>query len=148
MKIVLVIMLAITTAFATSMDFSLAADAPKRTEIDFTRVLEGINGEALKQCVKTDPEDDKKCAKDGLVPFTLSDAAILGLLTLIEEDKNLDPKKKFERDGLARYVYQNAHALLSLEETTLIKDRIGKTGTPVQVGPAWRLLDPSLLSDR
>ena len=48
------------------------------------------------------------------------------------------------RDELARKIYKNAHAALSPDEVSTIKDRIGKVmGAPI-VGASWPLLDPTL----
>jgi hypothetical protein len=109
-------------------------------EIDFTQALTGINGDELKQCAKND--EAGKCLE--LVSMTLGDVALYALIVPSEDEKNLDPKKKFERDRLARRIYKNAHAMLSPEDVALIKERIGKTASVVQVGAAWPLLDPTL----
>lgn len=110
-------------------------------EIDFTQALLGINGDELKQCNKTEG-DPPKCVE--LVSMTLGDVALYGLMVPSDDERNLDPKKKFERDRLARRIYKNAHAMLSPEDVALIKERIGKTASVVQVGAAWPLLDPTL----
>lgn len=111
---------------------AFAADPPR--EIDFTQSLTGANGVIITQ----QTQDGKS------EPMTLGDAALISLLTLIDEDRNLDAKKKFERDRLARRIYKNQHAVLSPEDQALIKERIGKVYGPAQVGAAWPLLDPTL----
>jgi hypothetical protein len=75
---------------------------------------------------------------------SLGDLALVALLAQTEEDKNLDPRKKYERDQLARKIFKNADAILSPEEIALIKERIGKVYGPGPIGAAWPLLDPTL----
>jgi hypothetical protein len=110
--------------------FAHAADAPR--EIDFTQVLRGPTGETLMA-----RGDDGK-----LDPVTLGDVAAVALDT--DDDRNVDPKVKFERDQLARKIYKNAHAILSPEDIATIKARIGKIYGPAQIGATWPLLDPTL----
>jgi hypothetical protein len=121
-----------------------AAPAGERQGIDFTQVLAGANGEVLTQGAK-DCKPGQLPGKDcPLEPQTLGDVALVALLAMIDEDRNLDPRKKWERDQLARKVFGNRQAALSPEEIALIKDRIGKVYGPAQVGAAWPLLDPTL----
>ncbi len=117
-----------------------AADAPR--EIDFTTPLVGISGEVIKNCAEADKDDPKKCAR--LEDLTLGDVASIALETPSEDERNLDPKKKFERDALARKVWKNTAASLEVEDISLIKERIGKVYGPSIVGAAWPLLDPKL----
>lgn len=119
--IVLACLIAAVPAFA-------ADPAP----VDFTQVLIGATGEPIKM----DP------AKPDTV--TLGDVAMIGLESSLDEDRNLDPKKKWDRDDLARFVYKNKAAILSPEDTALIKERIGKALSPGIVGAAWPLLDSTL----
>jgi hypothetical protein len=149
MKRLQVIVLLTAVAFGVSTDVlmrfypaeSSVAVAGESHEIDFTQALTGINGDELKQCNKSEG-DPPKCVE--LVSMTLGDVALYALIVPSEDEKNLDPKKKFERDRLARRIYKNAHAMLSPEDVALIKERIGKTASVVQVGAAWPLLDPTL----
>jgi hypothetical protein len=126
-------------AVSPSLIGRVMAESPH--EIDFTQVLTGINGDELKQCNKSEG-DPPKCID--LASMTLGDIALYALIVPSEDERNLDPKKKFERDRLARRIYKNAHAMLSPEDVALIKERIGKTSSVVQVGAAWSLLDPTL----
>lgn len=112
--------------------------------IDFTKHLVGVNGDNLFQA----GEDcngglipGKTCSK---LDLTLGDVAIGALMSMLDQDKNEDPKKRFERDQLARKVYKKTNAVLSSEEISLIKDRIGRTYGVNLVGASWLLLDPSL----
>lgn len=125
-------------ALGTVVGGGALADSPH--EIDFTQPLRGINGDELKQCAKSEGD---KCTE--FSSQTLGDVALYALIVPSDDEKNLDPKKKFERDRLARRIYKNAHAMLAPEDVALIKDRIGKTATVVQVGAAWPLLDPTLV---
>lgn len=109
-------------------------------EIDFTQVLIGPGGDPLTHCIKI---DDGKCVQNG--PMTLGDAAIEALQTPVDKDKNEPGTKKFQRDRLSRKVWKNAHAILSVEDVALIKDRIGDGWGAAVVGAAWPLLDPTLV---
>jgi hypothetical protein len=131
--------------FATAIAFlacATAGMAAERHGIDFTQALVGANGEPLwqggREC-KLDQVPGRDCPRESQ---TLGDVALVSLLALIEEDKNLDPRKKYERDQLARKVFRAKNALLSAEE--VVKERIGKVLGPAQVGAAWPLLDPTL----
>jgi hypothetical protein len=130
-------------AVAVALTVSLAGAAEMRG-IDFTQRLVGANGEPLWQggrdC-KPDQVPGRDCTRE---QQTLGDVALVALLAMIDEDKNLDPRKKFERDQLARKVFRAKNAALSAEEIALIKERIGKVLGPAQVGAAWPLLDPTL----
>lgn len=109
-----------------------SAFAADTVPVDFTQVLIGPNGEPI----KPDP------AKPDVL--TLGEAAFFGLEATLDEDRNLDPKKKWDRDDLARYVYKNPAAVLSPEDTALIKERIGKAWAPGVVGAAWPFFDQTL----
>jgi hypothetical protein len=135
-KVLLALLLSTTPAFAGS--------------IDFTQLLIGVDGKALFQggddCLPQ-PADKpplipgRTCSKSDL---SLSDVSVGALESMLESDRNEDAKKRFERDLLARKVYKQSAIVLSAEEVTLIKDRIGKAYGPSIVGAAWPLLDPSL----
>jgi len=101
--------------------------------IDFTQQLTGIDGKPLMNGDAKTP-----------VPMTLGDAAVLALESQIEEDRTTTGDAKFKQDELARKIYKNAKASLTVEEIASIKTRIGKVFPPMTVGAAWRLLDPSL----
>ena len=119
---------------------TLPACADDKREIDFTQRLVGLTGEELKQCVKPDHKDPAKCAELG--PITLGDAALYALLS--DDERGLDPRKKWERERLARKVWKNAHAVLSPADAALIQDRIGRVYPATTIGAAWPLLDPTL----
>ena len=101
--------------------------------IDFTQHLLGANGQEI-------TEGDGEARQ----PLTLGAAAVTALETVVEADRGMKGARKYELDQLARKVYKNAKATLSLEEVALIKERIGLVYSPVVVGAAWPLLDPSL----
>lgn len=112
--------------------------------VDFTQNLRGVGNEPItiggKDCHQGQiPGRD--CSQ---VPMTLGDAAVGALETTLAQDAGEDPTKKFARDALARKVYENKHAILSPEEVSTIKDRIGRVWGAAQVGATWPLLDPSL----
>jgi len=135
-------MLAAGAIFVCSIP-AFAEDAKPTPAIDFTQTLLGANGKALMEggddC-KPGQMPGRDCSQ---VPMTLSDAAVGALESALPDD-GTDAKKKFERDLLARKVYNNAKAELSPEDVAAIKDRIGKVWNAPQVGAAWPLLDPTL----
>ena len=123
-----------------------AADTPPR-EIDFTQTLQGPTGENLTNCTKFEDDDSKKkCLQTEKV--TLGDIASVALETMMVKDQSIDPKVKFDRDILARKIYKNAHATLSVDEIKTIKDRIGEVYGPGQIGATWPLLDPTLTAPK
>lgn len=112
-------------------------------KIDFTQPLTAAGNIPLliggTDC-KAGQVPGKDCSQ---VPMTLGDAAVTALESPLTDD-GTDGKKKFERDALARKVYNNAAAELSPEDVALIKERIGKFWNAPQVGAAWPLLDSTL----
>ena len=112
---------------------SLFVLAAEPAFIDFTQPITGLDGKPISQ---GDPKSP--------IVLTLGDVATTALETMIDEDKSATGETKFRLDELARKIYQNKHAVLSVEEVALIKTRIGKLFSPITVGAAWRLLDPSL----
>lgn len=121
---------------------SFAAYGADQREIDFTTPLVGVSGDIIKNCAETDKDDPKKCTR--FEDLTLGDVSTVALETPSEDERNLEPKKKFERDVIARKIWKNASASLEIEDITLIKERIGKVYGPSIVGAAWPLLDPKL----
>lgn len=117
---------------------------------DFTQLLIGVDGNALFQagddCLPQ-PADKppllpgRTCGKSEL---TLSDVVVGALEAVLESDRNEDPKKRFERDQLARKVYKKKDVAITVEEITLMKDRVGRAYGASIVGAAWPMLDPSL----
>ena len=98
--------------------------------IDFTQVLVGI--------------DDKPIIPKGETqPMTLGDVCVNALETPTDSDHTMPGADKFKLDQLARKIYQNANADLTVEELATLKDRVGKLWGPLIVGAAWRLLDPA-----
>lgn len=132
--------LLVVSAFTVAA--AMAGDAVR--EIDFTQVPTGATGEPFmqggKDC-KIGQQPGKDCTQ---IPQTLGDMTLLALEATTDEDRNLDPKKKWDRDVLVRKVYGNAHAVLPPEDVALIKERIGKVYGPAQVGATWPILDPTL----
>lgn len=97
--------------------------------IDFTKPLIGLDGKPL-------PNQDSKIATG----MTLSDAAITALEGALDEDKNASGEAKFKLDEIARRIYNNKSATLTVEQIDLIKTRIGKVWGTLVVGAAWRAL--------
>lgn len=121
--------LAICTLLAGSM-LVFAQDKPRH--IDFTQALSGIDGKPLQDGDAKNPHS-----------ITLSEIAIQALETPLDSDKDMQGSAKFKLDQLARKVYRNPDVVLTVEDTALLKERIGKAYGPLVVGAAWRLLDPA-----
>jgi hypothetical protein len=107
--------------------FAFAADK----SIDFTQPLISVDGKPL----HISGEKDSPVA-------TLGDVSISALEAISDEDRNLPGVEKFKRDKLARFIYMNKAAVLSPEDTALIKERIGKIFGPAVIGAAWPLFGP------
>ena len=127
---------------------ALAED--RKPAIDFTQPLVGVDGKILFQggedCLPQAADKPpllpgKTCSKSDL---SLSDVSVGALETVLEHDRNEDPKKRFVRDQLARKVYKNSGVALTTEEISMIKDRVGRAYGPSIVGASWPMLDPSL----
>lgn len=120
---------------------AFAADAT----IDFTQIIVNpITGKPFMQPASDCRPGDtagKDCAE---LEMTLGDAAVAGLEGLTDSDRGIDAKTKFDRDELARKIYKNKNAVLSVDEIKIVKDRIGLVWPPAVIGASWRLLDPSL----
>lgn len=125
--------LATALCLACSLAFAQTAPKPEQPRhIDFTQALMGIDGKKLVRGDAKQPET-----------ITLGDIAVQALETPLEEDKQMQGDAKFKLDLLARRIYRNADVVLSVEDTALLKQRIGKAYGPMVVGAAWRLLDPA-----
>jgi len=107
-----------------------AQDKPRH--INFTEALTGLDGKPIVQ------GDPKKAE-----PSTLGDIAVASLENSLEEDRQMSGDAKFKLDTLARKIYKMKDAILTVEDISTIKQRIGKAYPPVIVGAAWRLLDPA-----
>ena len=137
----------IVVCIVALMCVSTAALAANPTPLDFTQVLIGINGKPI-----TQPSPDCKSSEVGgkdcpLVDVTLSDVAIGALEASLDEDRTADIKKKFARGMLAQDIYRKKQIVLSPDDVSLIKDRIGKSYSTAVVVAAWPLLDPTLTTD-
>lgn len=111
---------------------SLVVAADKKG-IDFTAPIIGLDGKPM---MNGDPKEP--------VPLTLGEVAITALESTIEEDKQATGADKFKRDELARKVYKQKYVVLTSEEISTIKERIGKSYGAMVVGAAWRMLDAAL----
>jgi hypothetical protein len=118
---------------AVSMAF--AQDAPKPHSIDFSAAITDLDGKSV-------PNPDPK----GWKPYlTLSDVTATALEANLDEDKSeTTGVPKYERDNLTRKIYKQTKVVLTAEQITLIKERIGKAWGSLVVGAAWRLLDPAV----
>ena len=95
------------------------------------QVLKQRNGEPLK-------DND---GKGNVVDAVFRIAIINALESTLEQDRNEQPIKKYERGKLADKVYDNDEVELTVDESALIKDRIGRVFGPYVVKCCWDLLE-------
>lgn len=100
-------------------------------KINFDTVLKGLDGAALKFATSVEETRD----------MTLKDASISGLTSHVAGDEHTSGEDKFKRYQLAQKVYAGGEVELTPEESSLIKQRIGKCYGPVVVGPAFVALN-------
>lgn len=98
-------------------------------KIDFDTKITGLRGETL---------------KDGEQDFTLASAACTALLSVFDDERDLDAKTKISRYKLAMKIVEanGAGVDLSVEEVSDVKKLIGKAFAPLIVGRAFEILDP------
>ncbi|UWZ84658.1 hypothetical protein [Occallatibacter riparius] len=105
------------------------AQAPIGRHIDFTAKLLDLNSHPIALSEK-DPTQ-----------VTLSYVCINALETPVDADREMAGEQKFAMDQLARKIYAQKDVVLSAEEITLLKKRVGMLYGPLVVGAAWRMLD-------
>ena len=76
-----------------------------------------------------------------LIPMTLSSVCVTALVTLSQDDQNVDAKTKYDWGHLANQIYGKNELELSTEQIVLLKNRIGKLYGPLIVAQAWDLLE-------
>lgn len=104
--------------------------------INFDATFKDLDGEKVV---------DRKLELDGSVKeteATLGRVAANALLALADSDKDMSGETKVKRYDLAIRVVRGETALKA-EDIAIIKAAIGKHYTPLIVGQAWKLLDPS-----
>jgi hypothetical protein len=109
-----------------------AQDKPQQRTIDFTQTLAGLDSKPI-----SNGAADKSL-------LTLGDVAVNALEGVLPGDDRLNGADKFKLDTLARAVFQNKAAVLTVEDIAQLKDRIGKAYGALVVGAAWRALDPAV----
>lgn len=133
MKTIAVLLL-FCASFATMQNAIAQEKKETPRHINFNQTLKGFDGKVIQT------GGDAKSSR----PMTLGDAAIVALETPIEDDRKDTGDEKFKRDMLARKIYLDAPSVvLTVEETALIKERIGKIYGPIVVGATWPLIDPA-----
>jgi len=108
---------------------------------DFSAKILDLNGKSF--------VDDVKCPADqtGKRPCddetTLAVIAMRALLAPYQDEQNLSGEDKFKRFALAMKIKDGGEVPVSAEDIALLKKLIGKLYTPLVVGRAFPLLDPS-----
>lgn len=99
-------------------------------KLNVTQVLKQRDGTPMKDVI------------DGNAIDAILRVAIINALEFsLEQDKNEQPIKKYERSKLADRVYENDEVELSIEDVALIKDRVGKVFGSYVVKVVWDLLE-------
>ena len=85
---------------------------------------------------------DGQTMKDNIdgqvVDATLKLIAVNAILSPVQKESGIEKVKKF---NLAQRIYDNDTVELSVEEVSLIKERIGELFPPLVVGQAFKMLD-------
>jgi hypothetical protein len=102
------------------------------TNIDFSRPIHHLDGSEI-----PDLDGDKT------QPLTLKLCAIRSLTGALKNDSNDSGVKRFERGALAYEIHKSDSLNLSVEQISMIKERIGQAYPAVIVYRAWEMLDPS-----
>jgi len=103
--------------------------------IDMNAPLLNFKGDTL-----VDTGEDGSSATRALL---LRDVVQRALITPIKTDEDLTALEKFGLESLARRAEDDSPEF-SVEDLSKIKARIAAVYTQLIIGPAWRLLDPSL----
>ena len=74
---------------------------------------------------------------------TLGDVAVRALMSLAQDEQSLAGEEKFKRFALAMRLKDGGEVAVSAEDIAMLKKLIGKLYTPLVVGRAFPLLDPS-----
>jgi hypothetical protein len=75
---------------------------------------------------------------------TLETAAETALLANHQDEQNLSGDEKIKRYALALKIFNNKKDVnLTADEIALVKKLIAKVYSPLVVGEAWRMLDPT-----
>lgn len=103
---------------------------------DFTSPMLGADDKPIPACADKTPE----CSR----PLTLADVAQTALYASYPDEVQhpVDPLEKFKRAQLALAISANPQLGLSAEQTSQVKNLIGKAWAPIIVFRAWTLLDP------
>lgn len=114
--------------------FLVAAAHADGVAIDFSQPIVDENGKPV-------PIDPKQ---ESLGVVTLKFAAIHALTGLYDDEKGLQPEKKFERGMLAQKISESDKPIqLTAEQVAMIKQLIGKAYGPWVIAKAWPMLDPA-----
>lgn len=73
----------------------------------------------------------------------LRDVSIRALVETLDSDRNKSGEDKFKRAVLAQRLLGSSDIEVSVEEVSLIKQRIGEFFAPVLVYGAWKILEGS-----
>lgn len=77
--------------------------------------------------------------------MTVRKAIIVAFQALHPDDENMTGEEKYSHFQIMQKVAKAPSVALSLQEKSIIKDRIGKVMTAIVVGRVWPILDESLV---
>lgn len=76
------------------------------------------------------------------IPVTLKKLCIRALHAL-RQDEKIDGNEKERRGALARELYEAKNGIeLDRDDVKLIKELIGRDGSPMVIHQAWKIIDP------
>jgi hypothetical protein len=79
--------------------------------------------------------------------MTVRKAIIVAFQALHPDDESMSGDEKYGHFQIMQKVAKAPTVALSLQEKSMIKERIGKVMTPVIVGRVWPILDESLVQN-
>lgn len=113
-------------------------------KVDFSKPLKGLDGEPLRVPAESG---------EGLEVMTLGLMSINVLLTTLIDQRTgqvetVSPADKVRFAKLAQDIYGSTKPIdISVDDVSLLKERIGRAGSPLAVARAWEILDPPEAAD-
>lgn len=91
--------------------------------------------------------DGKPFPLEGDKPMLLRDVCVVALNNPQDSDRGGDPKAAFERGVLAIMLYNAGELDVPAEKIALLKERIGRSHSPLVVAQCWAMLEGKTLAD-
>ena len=127
----------LAVVIALSLTVPVLAEEPHK--INFTSVLTDQDDQAMTECADNPaPKTDAECKVRH--PVTLG---MVVLRALVMPEQGLAPEESLKRGQLALSVYKAEAAVLTAEDTALIKKQMAKVYSPLITARAIPILDPA-----